>query len=820
MAAFLFFHTRCNKSFPASSFVEPKLPTMFKSYLKIAGRNLLKNKLYSGINIFGLSIGLTCCLAIGLYIYDEFSYDRFHSRNADIYRVVEHQKQVGVEYDIAVTPGLLGPSLKNDFTQVQQACRLGKASGFLQYGEAIAEPEDIYVVDHSFFTMFNFPLVLGDARKVLLDPGEIVITERLATRFFGKNWRHSGNLLGQSFRLNDKETFVLAAIVKDPPSNSHIQFDVLLSFEYEIREHARRLEWQNNNYHTYVLLNPGANAAALSRDLENYLVRFNPKFNIKLSLQPLQSIYLYSDFAFHTEWGKTSNILYTRVFLAVGIIVLLIAIFNFINLSTARAIQRAREVGVRKVIGAFRLQLIMQFLGESLLMTLLSVGLSLLLLLLFIPVLNTISGKSLSIPFNSPGFILSILAFTIAIGITAGIYPAFYLSRFRPVKVLKGIFDAGSGQLFRHTLVVSQFTLSVILIIGAVVIYRQLTFMQNKNLGFDKSQLLYVKMKNELRAKASLLKHDLQQQTGIAAVTASSSNLIDVISSTYGIEWEGQQTDDKFVMSHMNIDPDFVQATGMQLIAGRNFRPGITTDTNTTFLVNETAVRRMGWTPKQALGKRFRLWDHKGTIIGVVKDFHFRPLTETIDPILFYYVPRQSFSCLLVKTKPNQAREAIAAIGKLYKKYESQTALQYEFVDQGLENQYRSEQRTGRIVLYFSVLAIAVSCLGLFGLSIYTIGQRIKEIGIRKVLGASVSSIVALLSKDFLKLVLTAILIASPIAWYAMHRWLEDFAYKIKVGWWVFLLSGSAAVIIALLTISFQSIRAALMSPVKSLRTE
>jgi putative ABC transport system permease protein len=793
---------------------------MLKNYLKIAARNLLKNKLYSGINIFGLSIGLTCCLAIGLYIYDEFSYDRFHPRSADIYRVTEHQKLQGQDYDLAVTPGKLGPSLIKDFAQVQQACRLGKASGFLQNGETIAEPADMFVVDHSFFTMFNFPLVLGDTGKILLDPGEIVITERMAARFFGKNWRYSDSLLGQSFRLNDEASFVLAGIAKDPPSNSHIQFDVLLSFEYEAQANARRLEWQNNNYQTYLLLNPRADAAAFSRDLHKYILRFSPKSNVRLSLQPLRSIYLYSNFAFNTNWGKMSNILYTRIFLAVGIIVLLIAVFNFINLSTARAIQRAREVGVRKVIGAFRAQLVTQFLCESLLMSLLSVAIALLLLYLFLPVLNNISGKSLSIPFSSYFFILNILAFTIVIGIAAGIYPAFYLSRFRPVKVLKGVFNIGSGQLFRHTLVVSQFTLSIILIIGATVIYRQLAFMQNKDLGFDKSQLICLNLKNEVKEKAVLLKHDLQLQSSIASVTASSHNLIDVNNSTYGINWEGQDPDDSFTMSMMNVDPDFISTTGMKLVAGKNFRPGITADTSTFFLINETAVRRMGWTPGQALGKSFRLWNYKGTIIGVVKDFHFHPLTEAIDPMLFYYAPGQSYSCLLVKTKPNRTADAIASFGRLYKKYETSTAMQYEFVDQGLANQYRNEQRTGQIVLYFSVLAIVVSALGLFGLSIYTIGQRIKEIGIRKVLGASVSSIVTLLSRDFLKLVLLAIVIASPIAWYAMQLWLQDFAYKIDVSWWIFLFSGSAAVLIALLTISFQSIRAALMNPIKSLRTD
>lgn len=792
---------------------------MILNYLKIAQRNLWKNKVYSAINIVGLAIGLACSLTIGLYIFDEYSYDRFHTQGKHIYRVVERQNQAGTHYDVAVTPAPLAATLKADFAQIKQTCRVGRSSGILQKGQVTTEVTDIRMVDNSFFTIFNFPFLVGNPSQALLNTHEVVITERLAERFFGAAWQQSNNLIGQSFQFNQERTLILVGIIQNPPSNSHLQFDMLLSMRYE-DEYNQWADWNSNNYHTYLQLAAQVNVSSLEKELEQYLTKFTPTSQTTLFLQSLFDIYLYSDFDFQTDWSRTGSIAYLRIFLAVGVIVLLIALFNFINLATARAVQRAREVGVRKAIGALRRQLVIQFLTESLLMTFLSTGLALVLLLLFLPLLNTIAAKSLSIPLREPIFGMAIIGFALFIGLLAGIYPAFYLSRFDPVKVLKGVFDVASGQLFRRSLVVGQFTCSVILISSAIVIYDQLTLLQDKHLGFDKSQIVYVRMKNELSKKALLMKNDLQTYSSIAGVSAASSNLIDVISSTGAIYWEGQPAEDKFLVTQMNIDPHFLSTTGMRLLAGRNFDARISTDTASAYIINQTAARRMGWTPQGAIGKMLTLWDRKGRVIGVVQDFHFRPLTATIEPFLFKYWPKEPYAYLLVKTTPQQTRQAIDLLEQVYKKYEQQTAPHYEFMDQGLEKQYRTQQRTGQVVMYFSALAIFVSCLGLLGLVTFTAERRTKEIGIRKVLGASAGNIVRLLTKDFLKLVLIAFVIALPIAWYTMSRWLESFAYRIDLTWWMFALAGLLTISIAVLTISFQSIKAAWMNPVKSLRNE
>ena len=793
---------------------------MIKNYFKIAWRNLTKNKTYSFINIGGLAIGLACCLAIGLFVWDELSYDKFHTNGKYIYRVVQEQNQAGTVYNVATTPGPLAAALKNDFPEIIQTCRIGdNRPAILQHGELTLEADKIFTVDNSFFSVFDFNLEKGDAGSVLLKPDEVVINESTAERIFGASWRSLNNLIGQPIKLNNDRVLQLVGIAKNAPVNSHIQFNILLSSSYD-ELNTKRYNWGNNSYHTYIQVRPQTNTTETNGKLLTYIKKYKPKSAITLSLQPLFDIYLHSDFAFHTDWSKSSDFVYIQIFSAVGLIVLLIAIFNFINLATARAIERAREVGVRKAIGAFRKQLVIQFLGESLLMTILGVLVALILLQVFLPLLNDITGKSISLPVANPWFDISIVGFVFMVSLLSGIYPAFYLSRFQPVKVLKGVFEFGSGQFFRRTLVVGQFMFSVILIIGAIVIYKQLTYLQDKDLGFDKSQLLMVKMKNELKSKSMSLKADLQKQTSVASVTATSTNMIDVISSTYGIEWGGKQPDDKFVITEANIDPDFLNTMGMKLEAGRNFDPAIITDSSSAYLINESAAKRMGWTVEQAINKKIKLWDVEGQVIGVVNDFHFRPLTAAIEPFIFYYWPKDDYSRLFVKTSPNKTREAISAIETAYKKYEKQTAPEYEFVDLALENQYRAQQRTGRIVLYFSLLAIFVSCLGLFGLATFSAEQRIKEIGIRKVLGASVTNIATLFSGDFMKLVIVAIITACPIAWWTTDKWLQDFAYRVEIKWWVFGIAALVALVIALITVSYQSIRVAIANPAKSLRTE
>ena len=794
---------------------------MYRNYFKVGWRNILKNKTYSLINIGGLAIGLACCIAIGLYIFDEYSYDRFHSRHKDIYRVVDQQVMGGEVFNIASTPGPLGTALRSDFPEVEQFCRIGrtKSAGILKTGESVIEPEDLLIVDNSFFSLFDFELLQGNPKKVLHLPDEIVITQRLAAKLFGADWEKSTGLIGKQIQYNSNRVLTLAGIAQDPPTNSHIQFDVLLSMRHE-ELNSQYFNWDSNNYLTYLLLDSNADGIALSKKLHKYLDKYvSDATGITLLLQPLSDVYLYSDFAFQTDWSKTGDILYVRIFLAVGLVVLLIALSNFVNLSTARAARRTKEVGVRKVIGALRRQLVSQFLSESLIMTLISTFIALVLVGLLLPLLNDIAGKSLSIPVE-PNFVFAVIAFVLLISFLAGIYPAFFLSNVKPVKMVTVFLSGWSGRLFRRGLVVSQFTFSVILIIGTVVIFQQLTFIQQKSLGFEKSQLLYIGLKNDLPAKAHLMKTELKNQTSISDVALASNNLIDVVRSTGGIEWEGKTPDDKILMTHMNVDHDFLLTTGMTLIAGRNIDPSIATDTVSAFLINETAARQMGWEPSQALGKKLAMWEHKGEVIGVVKDFHYRPITKTIEPFLFRYWPSEPCSGLFVKAKANRVVDAIAAIEGVYKKFDTKSTLNVQFVEDGLNRQYRVEQNTGRIILIFSVIAIAVSCLGLFGLATYSAEQRVREIGVRKVLGASVASIVHLLSRDLVALVVIAILVATPMAWWGTSKWLQNFAYRIDLEWWVFIVSGIAAIGIALLTVSFQSLKAALMNPVKNLRTE
>lgn len=793
---------------------------MWKNYFNIACRNLLKNRVYSLINIGGLALGLACCMTIGLFIWDELSYDKFHSKGKDIFRVVEKQNQAGVEYDIATTPGPLAPALKGDFAEVGQTCRVRwMGTRRFKIGEKAVESGNSYATDQSFFTLFDFKLSLGDRKSVLRNPDDIVISESIAEQFFGKNWRSKKDLLGQAINFNDDRVLKLVGVAENCPEKSHIQFEVLLSVKsFETQPQSYR--WDNNDYHTYIALNPASKQADFQTKLHNYYQKYVPASKTQFYLQPFHDIYLKSEFAFDTEWSKISDILYINIFSGVGLVILLIAIFNFINLSTARAIKRASEVGVRKAVGAQRGQLVFQFLTESMIMTLLALGLAVALLGLFLPLLNSIAAKTIPLPFSNPSFMLYSIAFVLGVGFIAGIFPAFYLSGFQAIKTLKGAFVSNSGKMLRRSLVVMQFFFSVVLIIGTMVIYKQLTFLQNKNLGFDQSQLISVKMMFSLRENPEPMKRDLQNHSSIVSVASASNNLVDVNNSTHSIKWEGQADGDEFLMSLANVDRNYLQTTGMKLIAGRNFDPKISTDTSSAYIINESAAKRMGWTAEEAIDKSFTLWESPGRVIGVIEDFHFHKLTAAIEPFVLYNWPRDIYSTLLVKTRPNQNKEAITAIEQTYKKYEKQSAVKYEFVDEALENQYQAEQRTGTIVLYFSILAIFISCLGLFGLATFTAEQRTKEIGVRKVLGASIASITGLLSQDFLKLVCLAIVIAAPVAYYGMSLWLQDFAYRIEIEWWMFVLAGVLAVGIAFLTIGFQSVKAALANPVSSLRSE
>ena len=802
---------------------------MLQNYIKTSWRNLLKSKVYSLINISGLAIGLACALAIGLFIQDEYSYDRFHRNASDIYRVVQQQNQAGEFYDVASSPGLMGQALKADFPEVLRSCLLGyRRSGVLQQGSITVESSAITMADPGFLKMFDFPLVIGNPNKIFTEPNQVVITDRMAVNLFGRDWIADSQLLGKTIVFKRKEgertrmaELILAGVVKEPPVNSHLQFEVILTYDPKPADNSN---WNSNNFLTYIQLNPDANPAEVNRKLYSYINKYLPAANGSFKppvfyLQPLADIYLHSDFDFQTDWTKTSSIVYVRIFSAVGMVVLLIAVFNFINLSTARAIRRAKEVGIRKTIGAYRSQLMIQFLSESLLITSISIILALVLVKIGLPFLNALASKSLALPLTEPSFTMTLVLFVLIVSLFAGFYPSVYLSGFQPTKALKGVFNIRSGQRFRQVLVVTQLTFTVVLVAGSITIYKQLGFLRDKDLGFDKSQLIYVETDNLSKKHARLLKLDLQKQSAITGASSASNSLIDVTNSTTDFEWEGKSPEDEFLITRLNTDPWYVSTTEMRLVRGRNFNPEISTDT-TAYIINESASRRMGWTPVEALEKSFTLHGVKGLIIGVVEDFHFRPMTAAIEPLVFSYMPSRYYSGIMVKAGPNRVKESIMLIEELYKKYDPTTSAHFNFVDQQLENQYQYEQRTGKVVLLFSLLAIFVACLGLYGLATFNAERRTKEIGIRKVMGASAINVGGLLSRDFIYLVVLSIFIAAPVGYFLMRTWLEGFVYRIELDWHFFVATGSLPISIAVLTVFYQAVIAARMDPVKSLRSE
>jgi putative ABC transport system permease protein len=792
---------------------------MLEFNVKIAFRNLLKNKIFSSINILGLAISMASCLVIGTYIWNELKVDRFHKHNREIYRITEKQDQAGTIYQVAVTPGPLAPALKRDFPEIENTVRIGNWSGLLKNnGRNVQVSSGMLWTENSLFSMFDFTLLKGNPKTALGRPDEIIISESMARKFFGNNWNENPNLIGQPFTLNNQDNFKLAGIVKDIKPNSSIQFDVLLPLEYLFQTDNNSNKWNSNNYHTYIQLKKGTVAKAFAAKTEKQLQTYLPQTNALLQLQPLQKQYLYSKFDFQTDWGLRSNITYINIFSGVGILLLIIACINFINLSTARSLKRSLEVGVRKVTGATRKQLVSQFLIESILVALISGVIAVVVIKFIQPLLFQLTGYSLELDLSSLSFLVLFSGSIIVVGLIAGLYPAFVLSAFKPITILSHRKGNSSGKNFRQGLVVFQFAISIALIICTIFMYRQLTFIQQKDLGFEQEQLITVGLPGKLMTSPRLFKEDLEKQTSIVAAAPATMSLVNVDNSTY-MEWEGMKPDDKFLITQANVDPDFIPALGMKLLNGRNFSPQITNDT-ATFIVNEAAAKRMGYNIADVIGKKVVFWGATGTIIGVVKDFHFKPLNTTIDPFILRYQPQDRYFKMFVKTAPGKTKQAISDIEKIYKKYETESPLQFSFLSESINAIYQNDKRIANIVLLFAALTIFVGCLGLFGLTVFAAEQRIKEIGIRKVLGAGVATLTALLLKDYLKLVLGAAIIATPVAWYVANKWLQEYAFRINTDWWVFALAGLAVLLLAVITISVQAINAAKANPVKALKSE
>jgi ABC-type antimicrobial peptide transport system permease subunit len=788
---------------------------MLSNYLKIAWRNIWKNKTFSFINILGLALGMACSLLIMIWVQDERHMDRFHKNDSRLYRVMENQYYVGVINTFASSPGILAENIVKDIPEVQMASQmLWEEAPLFTVGNTFEKEKGRYV-QGDFLTMFSFPLKEGDSKTALKRPDGVVISQKLADKYF-----KGQDPMGKIIRVDNKDDVMVTGILADIPEASSLKFDFLMSYDRWLKTNKWAKEWGNNGPRCYVMLAPNVSVDKVNAKIKNYIKTKNKDSNVELFLQNYGESYLYSNWeGGHQNGGRIE---YVRIFSIVAVFILLIACINFMNLATARSVKRAREVGVRKVVGAYRNSLMGQFLGESMLITLLSLAFSILIVLLILPVFNDVTDKKLSLDFSDPTFLLILVGLSVITGLLSGSYPALFMSSLNPVIILKGgLKFRPSAAYFRKGLVVLQFGLSIMLILGTLVVYRQIQFIQNKNLGYNRENLLYMPLEGDLQRNFPTFQQELEHQPGIKSVTCAQSDPLEVGSSTQGVRWPGKDTTQLMLFSQNAVSYDYIKTMGIKLIGGRDFSKDFSTDTS-NYIINEASARKIGY--KDPVGKELTMWGRKGKIVGLMKDFHFNSLHSAIEPLILHLQrgndTTRNWGTVLVRTQAGETKQAVASMEAVYKKFNSHFPFKYLFTDQEFADRYKAENTIGKLSSYFAFLAIFISCLGLFGLAAFTAEQRTKEIGVRKVLGASVTNLVGMLSKEFIILVLLAAFIAFPLGWYFLSGWLEKYAYRIELAWWYFLIALVGAMLIALITVSFQSIKAALVNPVKSLRSE
>jgi putative ABC transport system permease protein len=807
---------------------------MLRNYFKIALRNLWRHRAYSAINVFGLAIGMAACLLIMLFVGYERSFDAFHRKT--LYRLDEVQQWEGMvaPQNVALSMPPMGPALKSDFPEVRNYTRIfANEKVPLQLGEQKVYIPKIFWADPGFTQLFDFELLLGDRATALKEPGSALLTEENIIKFFGNDWKSNPKVMGTTFMRYGEDTlsFKLTGVLKNVPSYSHLQFDGLFSMN-TIEKPDWRENWGSNWMVTYLELADHTNIAALEKKFPAFLRKHmdeNGAKGYKLFLQPLQEVHAASVNITHDYHNfQKFDGSYTYVFSVLALLVLVIASINFMNLSTARSAGRAKEVGVRKSVGAHRLQIASQFIGESVLLSLIALVLAIGIVEASIPFINQLSERQLHLPlFTKPLLTLIIIGLTLLVGILSGLYPAAFLSAFQPSRVLKGNTQGlGKKSTLRNILVVGQFATAIFLIIGTLFATRQLNYMQDRNTGFDREQVMVLPLNRTANEKYETLKEELLRNPAVKDITGSNQRLGNNLHQT-GAKYQGTGPVRELATSQVVIDPNYIPFYKIELVAGRNFSKDIPADNGKNYIVNETMARELlkdtpGASIESLVGQRygFGFMDTLGTIIGVAKDFNFNSLHHKIETLTMYVNSNFGFGEMSIRVQAGKAPEAIRHAEATWNQIVPDRPFEYAFLDEHFNKLYQSDKQVSQIVGILAGLAILISCLGLFGLASFTTEQRTKEVGIRKVLGASVNSIVGLLSKDFLKLVLIANFIAWPLAWWAMHRWLEDFAYRIDMSTWVFLFAGLAALFIALFTISFQSIKAARANPIKSLRTE
>lgn len=803
---------------------------MFRNYIKIAWRNLVKNKAFSFINVFGLSVGLTCFMFITAYVYNELSYDRYAANAEQIYRVGIHLDANGSTTDFPLVDVAVGEGIKDAFPEVTAFTRYQNGGRFFgRYKDKQFKEEKVAFLDSNFLSTFSIPLIEGDQRTALTEPHSIVISRATAIKYFDKE-----PAVGKTISFDD-ESYTVTGVFDKVPDNSHFHFDMAISAA--TRGGNQRRTWSNVSHMTYLLLKPGADAKQLEAKLPQLVAKYvvpeiQQDMGISLAeaqksvntfrffLQPLTDIHLHSNTKFELEPNGDINYLY--VFGALAVFILLLACVNFTNLSTASAGKRSKEVGIRKVMGSLKGQLVAQFLAESILMSFFATIIALGMVYALLPAFNELAGKNIHIGFFvQPGSLLVALGVSLLTGIVAGIYPSFFLSAFKPIKVLKGALSAQPRRhLLRGSLVVFQFVISTALIMATIIVYRQLHFMQNQQLGYDKEQVLIINDSYALDHNETAFKQQLLQDSRVVNATVSWSVPANGrMDGTQIFVKPLQQNDphNEIQAGIYRIDYDYLPTLGMKVATGRNFSPDYPSD-SAAVLVNETAVKELGITGNPIGRTIVRSGRREFTIVGVVQDFHFATARQKIAPLMMLL--GRNGGSVVAKIKTTDIKNLVADIKKNWEAFSTGIPFSYTFLDERFAAQYAAEEKSGKLFTLFAIISVVIACLGLFGLVAYTIEQRTKEIGIRKVLGASVQQVLSLVSKEFLYLVVIAFAIAIPATWWVMSKWLQSFAYRTNISWWIFGVAGIIALFIAAVTISFQAVKAALMNPVKSLRSE
>lgn len=787
---------------------------MLKNYFKIALRNLLRHKAYSILNISGLAIGMASSILILLWVQNETSYDRFNTNADQIYRLTASAG----DFKAAVSPAGMAEGLQAEMPEIKATVRLSKpTTNLFEVGTRKFEEKRGFFADSNFLQVFSYKLVKGDPATALQRPDAMLITQEMALKYFGKE-----EAMGKIIRKDNSENCIVTGILENVPSNSHLQFDFILPMSsianknYDLKNKV----WGNFNFYSYLLLNkasaPNGSGPGLIAHIQQIFKSHNKDVKIDFQLQPLTSIHLHSNLQIDLPGHGNSE--YVNIFFIVALFILAVACINFMNLATARSARRAKEVGLRKVVGAARLQLILQFLGESLIISFLSLFIAIGIVYLSLPAFNALAQKKLEFNLFEDNLLLMLIGIALMTGIIAGSYPALFLSGFKPVKVLKGkIRLAGGNLLLRNGLVVTQFVVAIILLVGTAVVYRQLNFIKDKNLGFEKSNLLYVPMTGDIWGKRQAFMTALQQNPLTSSYSVISDLPTALVTGTIDVVWEGKDPKSQVVFPSIDVDENFIDVFKIKTLTGRTFSKEYKADTS-NYVINETAMRLMGMSEKNAIGQPLSFDEKKGTIIGVVKDFNFKSLQYAIEPLVLRL--RHWGGLVMVRTQPGSTQATIKALERINSELNPAYPFTYSFLDKDLENLYRGDQQMGRIFNLFAILAIFISCLGLYGLSAFMAEQRTREIGVRKVLGASVFNIVYLLSGNFTRLVVIATAIAIPVSWWAISNWLGSFAYRIDIGWTIFLVASCTALLIAWLTVSYESIKAAIANPVRSLRTE